>query len=342
MADPRFFKKRKPLSVGEIALLTGAKLRDSSMESVMISDVASISTAKQGEISFVENRRYASQITSSEASACFLTEDLLSRIPAHMIPLLTKSPRRDFAKLSQLFYEKESKTPKISSKSVVSKTCVIGEGCRIDPGVIVGEFCEIGKDCWIGSNTVIDDGVKIGDRTRIGTNVSISHSEVGVDCFIYPGVRIGQPGFGFEVDAAGPIEMPQLGRVIIGDNVEIGANTTIDRGAGPDTEIGDFTRIDNLVQIGHNVKIGKGCIIVAQVGISGSTEIGDKSIIGGQAGLAGHLKIGKQVKIAAQSGVTRNLNDGSIVGGAPAVPIGDFRRQVASIKSLGRRHVRRE
>jgi len=342
MADSRFFKKREPLSVKEIIRLTGATLKDSSMESTIISDVASISTAKEGEITFVENRRYASQVTSSKASACFLTEDLLSKVPQHMIPLLTNSPRRAFAKLSQSFYEKEGKTPKISSKSVVAKTCVLGAGCRIDPGVVLGEFCEIGKDCWIGSNSVIDDGVKIGDRTRIGANVSISYSEVGDGCFIYPGVRIGQPGFGFEVDAAGPIEMPQLGRVMIGNNVEIGANTTIDRGAGPDTEIGDFTRIDNLVQIGHNVKVGKSCIIVAQVGISGSTQIGDHSVIGGQTGLAGHLKIGRQVKIAAQSGVTRNLNDGSIVGGAPAVPIEDFRRQVANIKSLGRKDLRRK
>ena len=342
MADSRFFKKREPLSVKEIIRLTGATLKDSSMESTIISDVASISTAKEGEITFVENRRYASQVTSSKASACFLTEDLLSKVPQHMIPLLTNSPRRAFAKLSQSFYEKEGKTPKISSKSVVAKTCVLGAGCRIDPGVVLGEFCEIGKDCWIGSNSVIDDGVKIGDRTRIGANVSISYSEVGDGCFIYPGVRIGQPGFGFEVDAAGPIEMPQLGRVMIGNNVEIGANTTIDRGAGPDTEIGDFTRIDNLVQIGHNVKVGKSCIIVAQVGISGSTQIGDHSVIGGQTGLAGHLKIGRQVKIAAQSGVTRNLNDGSIVGGAPAVPIDDFRRQVANIKSLGRRDLKRK
>ena len=188
MADSRFFKKRKPLSVSEIIRLTGATLKDSSMESVMINDVASISAAKEGEISFVENRRYASQISSSKASACFLTEDLLSRVPQHMIPLLTNSPRRAFAKLSQSFYEKEGKTPKISSKSVVPKTCIVGEGCRIDPGVIVGEFCEIGKDCWIGGNSIIDDGVIIGDRTRIGTNVSISHSEVGADCFIYPGV----------------------------------------------------------------------------------------------------------------------------------------------------------
>ena len=342
MADSRFFKKREPLSVKEIIRLTGATLKDSSMESTIISDVASISTAKEGEITFVENRRYASQVTSSKASACFLTEDLLSKVPQHMIPLLTNSPRRAFAKLSQSFYEKEGKTPKISSKSVVAETCVLGAGCRIDPGVVLGEFCEIGKDCWIGSNSVIDDGVKIGDRTRIGANVSISYSEVGDGCFIYPGVRIGQPGFGFEVDAAGPIEMPQLGRVMIGNNVEIGANTTIDRGAGPDTEIGDFTRIDNLVQIGHNVKVGKSCIIVAQVGISGSTQIGDHSVIGGQTGLAGHLKIGRQVKIAAQSGVTRNLNDGSIVGGAPAVPIDDFRRQVANIKSLGRRDLKRK
>ena len=195
----------------------------------MISDVASISTAKQGEISFVENRRYASQITSSEASACFLTEDLLSRIPAHMIPCSQNRRDEILQNYRSYFTKRRVKLQKLAVKVSFRKRVLLGR-CRIDPGVVVGEFCEIGKDCWIGSNTVIDDGVKIGDRTRIGANVSISHSEVGADCFIYPGVRIGQPGFGFEVDAAGPIEMPQLGRVIVGDNVEIGANTTIDRG----------------------------------------------------------------------------------------------------------------
>ena len=342
MADPRFFKKKKPLSIREIVSLTGAIVGRDDDQSLIINDVSPIHTAKKGDVSFVENRRYANQISSSEASACFIPEDLLLKVPKNMVPLVINFPRRAYAKVSQSLYEREAKSPKVDEGTNISKTCIIGEGCRIDFGAVVGEFCQVGSDCWIGANTFIDDGVKIGNGTRIGANVTISHSEIGSDCFIYPGVRIGQPGFGFEIDASGPIEMPQLGRVIIGNNVEIGANTTIDRGAGPDTVIGEFTRIDNLVQIGHNVEIGNGCIIVAQVGISGSTIIGDHTVIGGQTGLAGHLKIGKRVKIAAQSGVTRNTGDGSVIGGAPAVPMEEFRRQVANIKSLGRRDLRRK
>tara|TARA_Y100000588_G_C14252486_1_gene924057 strand:- start:650 stop:1675 length:1026 start_codon:yes stop_codon:yes gene_type:complete len=338
MADPRFFKKGPPLTIREIVHITGATVRGNLDSSTLIKDVAPLEYAGPGDISFLENRRYANVISSSQATACFLTEDLVSRAPPGMGTLITQYPRRSYAKVSRTFYQNTKKSGNISQTAQISETAVLGPECRVDNGAVLGGFCQIGKNCWIGANTVIDDGCVIGEDTKIGSNVSISHSQIGSGCFIFPGVKIGQPGFGFEIDSSGPIEMPQLGRVIIGDNVEIGANSTVDRGAGPDTIIGPGTRIDNLVQIGHNVEIGKGCIIVAQVGISGSTKIGDHTVIGGQVGLAGHLNIGSNVKIAAQSGVTRNIEDGAIVGGAPAVPIKQFRRQVASIKSLGRRN----
>ena len=154
---------------------------------------------------------------------------------------------------------------------------------------------------------------------------------------IHAGVRIGQDGFGFATGAEGHVKVPQLGRVIIGDDVEIGANTTIDRGAGPDTVIGAGTQIDNLVQIGHNVVLGRGCVVVAQVGISGSTKVGDYVVIGGQVGLAGHLSIGNKVRIAAQSGVMRDVAEGETVGGSPATTMRDWLRRVAIVDRLARK-----
>lgn len=338
MADPRFFKRSQSLTIEEIVNITGAVVDDGVNLSTVITDVAPLQEAIDGNVSFLENRRYIEVIVSSKATACFIPSALSNRAPKNMIKLVTEFPRRSYAKVSQLFYRIESHQADLNKAAKISDLASLGKDCRIEAGVVIGAYCEIGNSCCIGANTTIDEGVVVGNGTKIGSNVSISHSKIGANCFIYPGVRIGQPGFGFEMDSSGPIEMPQLGRVIVGNNVEIGANSTVDRGAGPDTIIGTGTRIDNLVQIGHNVEIGSGCVIVAQVGISGSTKIGDRTIVGGQVGMAGHLTIGSDVKIAAQSGVTRNIKDGSIIGGAPAVPMSEFRRQVAHIKLLGRRN----
>jgi UDP-3-O-[3-hydroxymyristoyl] glucosamine N-acyltransferase len=254
-----------------------------------------------------------------------------------MILLITDRPRRNFARISRIFHPDRAVEPGIHDRAIVAASARVGAGCRIDAGAVLGERVVLGEGCWVGVNVVIDDAVTVGPATRIGAGASLSHCDVGERCVIYPGARIGQPGFGFEVDASGPIKMPQLGRVIIADDVEVGANTTIDRGAGPDTTIGRGTMIDNLVQIGHNVEIGAGCIIVAQVGIAGSTKIGDHVVLAGQVGVVGHLAIGDRVRVAAQSGVNKSVAEGDVVGGSPAVPIRDYRRQVAAIKALGRR-----
>mgnify|MGYP001216331610 FL=1 len=336
MADPRFFGRSAPLSVEVIAEITGAKLISEAATCPHIKDVSPIDTAGPGDVTFIENRKYVDLVANTQASACFISSDLVDRAHPNLILLLTDRPRRCFATIANIMYPRNKIIPTIHQTATISETAVIGEDCQIDAGVVIGPFVKIGKGCSIGSNVTIGENVHIGQNTWIGPNASISHAELGVDCVIYPGARIGQPGFGFEIDASGPIDMPQLGLVKIGDNVEIGANTTVDRGAGPDTIIGNGTRIDNLVQIGHNVRLGNNCVIVAQVGIAGSTTIGNNTVIAGQSGLAGHINIGNNVQIAAQSGVTKSLSDWAVVGGSPAVPIKQFRKQVAVIKSMSR------
>ena len=336
MADPRFFGRSAPLSLEVVAEVTGAKLISEAATCPQIKDVSPIETASLGDITFIENRKYVDLVANTHASACFISSDLVDRAHPNLILLLTDRPRRCFATIANIMYPRNKIIPTIHQTATISETATIGDDCQIDAGVVIGPFVKIGKGCSIGSNVTIGDNVHIGPNTWIGPNASISHTELGADCVIYPGARIGQPGFGFEIDASGPIDMPQLGLVKIGDNVEIGANTTVDRGAGPDTIIGNGTRIDNLVQIGHNVRLGSNCVIVAQVGIAGSTTIGNNTVIAGQSGLAGHINIGNNVQIAAQSGVTKNLSDGAVVGGSPAVPIKQFRKQVAVIKSMSR------
>ena len=338
MTDPRFFSRSAPLSIEAVVEITGATLMSEAETYPKIKDVRPIETAGLGDLTFVENRKYVDLLAKTRASACFISSVLVDRAPPDLILLITDHPRRCFAKIANIMYPRDEIIPTVHETAIISETAVIGDGCQIDTGAVIGPFAKIGEGCLIGSNSTIGENVEIGRNTRIGSNVSISHTELGADCVIYPGARIGQPGFGFEIDASGPIDMPQLGLVKIGNNVEIGANTTVDRGAGPDTVIGSGTRIDNLVQIGHNVQLGKNCVIVAQVGIAGSTRIGNNTVIAGQSGLAGHINIGNNVQIAAQSGVTKSLGDGAVVGGSPAVPIKEFRKQVAVIKSIGRRN----
>src|SRR5438874_512238 len=195
----------------------------------------------------------------------------------------------------------------------------------------------LGARCQIGAHTVIGQAVELGDDCRVGPPVTLSHCLLGGRVVVAPGVRIGQPGFGFAPDREGPVKIPQLGRVVIGDDVDIGANTTIDRGSGHDTVIGPGTMIDNLVQIGHNVVLGRGCILAGQVGISGSTKLGDFVMAGGQAGLAGHLDIGSGARIAAKAGLMRDVASGETVCGIPAVPIASFMKQVAILQRLARK-----
>lgn len=336
MADLRFFNRNKPLTIAEIASLSGAVLHNPSMAGQMIEDVAPLDRAGSSEISFLDNSKYIQGFTESRAGACFIREKHIEVAPAGMALLITEDPYRAHAMTAQYFYPFVPPVSDVSPHAVIDATAKIGANCIVGPNAFIGRGVEIGEGCIIGANAVLHDGVVIGAGSRVGALTSLSHTLVGERVIIHRGVHIGQDGFGFALGRGGHVKVPQLGRVVIENDVEIGAGTCIDRGTGPDTIIGEGTKIDNLVQIGHNVQIGKHCVIVAQVGIAGSTRIGDGTVLAGQVGVAGHLKIGSGVRVAAKAGVMNDLPSGASYGGYPAIPAKDWHRQTLALAKLGK------
>jgi UDP-3-O-[3-hydroxymyristoyl] glucosamine N-acyltransferase len=339
MPDPRFFNRTGPFSLSDLARLTGASLAEGGQESFCIADVAPLDAAGPEDLSFLDNVRYREAFTRTCAGAVLVAPALAPLAPSGVRLLLTPSPYRAYALAAQAFYpDSPAKAQgEVSTSAVVDSEAVLGPGCVVEAGAVVGKGARIGARTCIGANAVVGRNVEIGEDCQIGAGASLSHCLVGSHVRIYPGARIGQDGFGFAIDPAGHVKVPQLGRVLIGDGVEIGSNTCIDRGAGPDTIIGNGAWIDNLVQIGHNVRIGRGCVIVAQAGVSGSTVLEDYAVLAGQAGVAGHLRVGKGARIAAQSGIMRDVPAGAEVMGSPAVPLRQYMRQVAMLSRLSGR-----
>jgi UDP-3-O-[3-hydroxymyristoyl] glucosamine N-acyltransferase len=334
MPDSKFFERRSALSLKEISGVAGAEIQPGADASYMLEDVAPLDKAGPKDLSFFDNIKYKEQFMVTKAGACFVSPAMAPLAPKGVSLLISASPYKAYALTAQMFYPEQKPKGSISARASVHATAKIGADCVIEDGVVIDEGVVLGKECWIEANTVIGRNVKFGDYFRVGSNATVSHAVIGDHVRLYPGVRVGQDGFGFAIDPRGHVKVPQLGRVVIEDHVEIGANTTIDRGSGPDTIIGQGTWIDNLVQIAHNVKIGRGCIIVAQVGIAGSTVIEDFVAMGGQVGISGHLRVGKGAQIAAQSGVIQDVPPGEKQMGYPSQPFRDFMRQTALLKRL--------
>lgn len=334
MADTRFFTKQPAKTLDDLARIAGGRVVGDG--ALKIDDVAPLDRAGAGQISFLDNIRYKDAFAVSKAAAAIVSEAAAAFAPEGMALIVSSNPYKSYALVAQAFYPDDYPAAEISSAAHVAPSAQIGQGAVIEPGAVVGANAVIGEGCWIEANAVIGEGVEIGAKSRIGANASVSHAVLGMAVRLYPGVRIGQDGFGFAIDPAGHVKVPQLGRVLIGDHVEIGANTCIDRGAGPDTEIGAGTWIDNLVQIGHNVKIGRGCVLVAQCGVAGSTVLEDFVVLAAKVGVAGHLTIGKGARIGAMAGVMKNVPAGEEQLGAPAMPIKEFMRQVVALKRLTR------
>lgn len=336
--DPRFFQRSGPHTLAAVA---DAAKGEAPPRRLMLSGIAPLQTATPDQVSFLDNRKYAHVLERTQAGAVIVHPDTAERVPDHAIAIISDEPYLAWAKVATLFYPLPPSTPGVHPSAVVAPDARIDPTAEIGPMAVIGSDAEIGPRCRIGPLAVVGDGVTMGRDCRIGAHVTLSHALLGDRVCLYPGVRIGQDGFGFAVGPEGYVSVPQIGRVVIEDDVEIGANTTVDRGSLHDTVLGAGSRIDNLVQIGHNVRLGRACVIVAQAGISGSTTLEDQVVIAGQAGLIGHVKIGRGARIGAQAGVMGDVPAGAEWVGSPAQSARGFFREIATLRRMIRDYTRR-
>jgi UDP-3-O-[3-hydroxymyristoyl] glucosamine N-acyltransferase len=329
--NPRFFHRSGPYPLAVVAGTAGGIAEKLEL---LLEGVAPLQTAGPSEVSFLDNRRYSSALDQTLAGAVIVHPDMAARVPRKTAAILTTEPYAGWARVAALFYPTPPVRPGIHRSAIVAEGALVDPSAEIGPLSVIEAGAEIGPGCRIGPYAFVGTGVILGRDCRIGSHVSLSYAILGARVYVYPGARIGQEGFGFASTKDGFLSVPQLGRVILEDDVEVGSNSTIDRGSSRDTVIGAGSRLDNLVQIGHNVVLGRCCVIVAQVGISGSTVLEDHVRVGGQAAMAGHLRIGEGAVIGAQAGVISDTAAGATVLGSPAQPKNDFFRQVATLKKM--------
>lgn len=337
MEVSQFFPPHAGVTLAELAYLLGAELSDAAFSDRVIRTVSPVHRAVEGDLCYILSRRHREELDTCKASAILCDKALQGIIPPHIPVLLTSKPHTAFALAGALLHPSAMRPEQvavgtgISDKAVVDPSAKLEANVEVEPFAVIGAGAEIGSGTRIGAHVVVGPNVKIGRDCSIASSVSILCSYIGNGVIIHNGARIGQDGFGYAPGPRGMLKIVQIGRVIIQDNVEIGANTTIDRGTMDDTVIGEGTKIDNQVQIGHNVRIGRHCGIVSKVGIAGSTRIGDGVMIGGAVGVNGHITIGDGAQIAAMSGVAADVPPGERYGGIPARPMKDFLRDVAEM-----------
>jgi UDP-3-O-[3-hydroxymyristoyl] glucosamine N-acyltransferase len=330
------------MTVAELAALTGAKLSDSAHATRVIKGAGALDRAGPTQFSFCEHRKYLATLQATHAGACLVSEKLAPSVPQHVAALVAKDPYPAFVRALREFH-KDSLRPSssydsegVAPSAVIHPTAELEDGVIVDPLAVIGPNAEIGSGTVIGASAVIGANVRIGRDCSIGAGATVLFALIGDDVIVHPGCRIGQDGFGYLPGAKGHLKIPQAGRVIIQNGVEIGAGTTIDRGALNDTVIGEGSKIDNLVQIGHNVTIGRHCIVVSQSGIAGSSTLGDGVVLGARIGVSDHATIGEGSQIAARSSVVGEVPPGVIWGGSPAKPIKQFFRELFAVERLGR------
>jgi UDP-3-O-[3-hydroxymyristoyl] glucosamine N-acyltransferase len=340
MTEPTFFKRKAGLTVGEIVALTGAVPRGTVELEGRITDVAPLDRAGPHDLTFFDKTKFAADLASTQADVCLTSERLAAYVPPHIIALQCADPYRAFIAVARALFPDAMRPSSlfeaagIAPGAHVHPSVRLENGVTIDPGAVVGPRAEIGARTVIAAGATIGPEVRIGRDCTVGPGAAIVHALIGDRVIIHSGVRVGQDGYGYARGLKGQEKIPQLGRVIIQDDVEIGANTTIDRGGIRDTVIGEGCKIDNLVQIGHNVVIGRHCILAGQAGISGSVTLEDYVVLGGKAGIADHVTIGEGAIFAGGSGVLSNVPAGGRWGGYPAMPVRDWLRGQALLRRL--------
>jgi len=338
----------EPLSLSMVIKIGQCKVDLANYEDIKISGVGTLKDASPSDISFFHNTKYIQDLNDTNAGFIIIKDTYAKKIPKTSVALVSSDPYLSYAKIAASLYRKKryDNLESHESRSNIHRTAVIMSGCNIDHTVKIESHVTIGHNVTIGKGSIIESGVKIGNDVTIGSdcvircNAVIEFAIIGNNCHIYPNACIGHSGFGYAPDRETNtiISIPQLGAIIIGNNVDIGSCSIIDRGSINDTIIGDNTKIAALVQVGHNTKIGKSCMIVSQVGIAGSVTIGNGVIIAGQVGINGHIEIEDNVKIMARAGVMSSISSNQIYGGAiVAVEEKEARRLITILHTLPKR-----
>ena len=343
MAQPIFFKQPSSSTLADIAALTKALLVDSSRANQEIRGLASLDEAGPMHLAFFDNLKYADLLASTKAGAVLVSSRFEAKVPAHVAVLRAAKPFHAFVQVAREWHADALRpqswlaTDGIAPSAIIDPSARLEDGVIVDPLAVIGPRVEIGSGTVIGAGAVIAADVRIGRDCNVGAKTTIQFALIGNDVLIHPGCNIGQDGYGFIFfGPEGHLKVPQTGRVVIQNNVEVGAGTTIDRGSLRDTVIGEGTKIDNQVQIGHNVTIGRHCLLAAQIGLAGSLTIGDNVALGAKVGINNHLKIGDGAQVTAMSGVKDDIPPNGRWGGYFAKPTKEWFREIIAVERLVR------